>query len=131
MNKNENDYKTVIQVDGEPVFKKALTEEEIKKAMTEEPEIFTRWADPTIYEKDKEIERLNNDIKILLKENDNKEKVIIKYENIINEAIDKAKTMKASMLLDTVDGIDIDSQFVHNLFELIDFLEKKELKEGK
>ena len=38
--------------------------------------------------------------------------------------------MKASMLLDAVDGIDIDSQFVHALFELIDFLEK-ELKEGK
>ena len=60
-------------------------------------------------QKDKEIERLNN---------------------IIFEAIDKAKTMKASMLLDAVDGIDIDSQFVHALFELIDFLEK-ELKEGK
>ena len=57
---NENDYKTVIQVDGIPVIKETLTDEEIKKAMTEEPEIFTRWADPTIYEKDKEIERLNN-----------------------------------------------------------------------
>ena len=32
-----------------------------------------------------EIERLNNDIKILLKENENKEKVILKYDNIINE----------------------------------------------
>ena len=35
--------------------------------------------------KNKEIERLNNDIKILLKENENKEKVILKYDNIINE----------------------------------------------
>lgn len=32
-----------------------------------------------------EIERLNNDIKILLKENESKEKVILKYNNIINE----------------------------------------------
>ena len=32
-----------------------------------------------------EIERLNNDIKILLKENENKEKVIIKQNNIIEE----------------------------------------------
>ena len=32
-----------------------------------------------------EIKRLNNDIKILLKENENKEKVILKYDNIINE----------------------------------------------
>lgn len=36
-------------------------------------------------EKDKEIERLNNDIKELLKENSNKEKVILKQDNIINE----------------------------------------------
>ena len=32
-----------------------------------------------------EIERLNNDIKELLKENSNKEKVIIAQDNIINE----------------------------------------------
>ena len=35
--------------------------------------------------KDKEIERLNNDIKELLKENSNKEKVIIAQDNIIKE----------------------------------------------
>lgn len=34
-----------------------------------------------------EIERLNNDIKVLLKENENKEKVIKAQDNIINEAI--------------------------------------------
>ena len=39
-------------------------------------------------EVDEEIERLNNDIKILLKENGNKEKVILKYDNIIKEAIE-------------------------------------------
>ena len=36
-------------------------------------------------DKDKEIEILNNDIKILLKENNNKEKVILKYRDIINQ----------------------------------------------
>lgn len=33
----------------------------------------------------REIERLNNDIKVLLKENENKEKVIKAQDNIINE----------------------------------------------
>ena len=36
-------------------------------------------------EKNKEIERLNNDIKELLKENENKEKVIKAQDNIIKE----------------------------------------------
>ena len=39
----------------------------------------------------KEIERLNNDIKVLLKENSNKEKVIIAQNNIINKAIEYIK----------------------------------------
>ena len=55
----EKDYKTIIQIDGEPVFKETLTEEEIKKAMTDKS-IF----ELTIEEKDKEIERLNNIISI-------------------------------------------------------------------
>ena len=55
---NENDYKTIIQIDGVPVIKETLTEEEIKKAMTDKS-IF----ELTIEEKDKEIERLNNIIK--------------------------------------------------------------------
>lgn len=38
---------------------------------------------------EKEIERLNNDIKELLKENSNKEKVIKIQDNIINKAIKK------------------------------------------
>ena len=41
--------------------------------------------DSELKEKDKEIERLNNDIKELLKENGNKEKVIKAQENIIKE----------------------------------------------
>ena len=35
-----------------------------------------------------EIKRLNNDIKILLKENEIKEKVISKYEELTNKAIE-------------------------------------------
>ena len=38
-----------------------------------------------VEEKNKEIERLNNDIKVLLKENENKEKVIKAQDNIIKE----------------------------------------------
>ena len=38
-----------------------------------------------IAELEKENQRLNDDIKILLKENEAKEKVIIKYENVLNE----------------------------------------------
>ena len=52
---NDNDYKTIITIDREPLFKEALTEEEIKKAMTDKS-IFQI----TLEEKDKEIERLNN-----------------------------------------------------------------------
>ena len=38
-----------------------------------------------LQEKNDEIERLNNDIKVLLKENENKEKVIKAQDNIIKE----------------------------------------------
>ena len=37
------------------------------------------------YNLKEENQRLNNDIKILLKENEAKEKVIIKYDNVLNE----------------------------------------------
>lgn len=59
---NDNDYKTIITIDREPLFKEALTEEEIKKAMTDKS-IF----EITLESKDKEIERLNNIIKIMEK----------------------------------------------------------------
>lgn len=57
---NENNYKTIITIDREPLFKEVLTEEEIKKAMTDKS-IF----ELTIKEKDKEIEKLNNIIEEL------------------------------------------------------------------
>ncbi len=44
--------------------------------------------------KDKEIERLHNEIKTLLKENGNKEKVIIKQNNIIDELKDDSRVLK-------------------------------------
>lgn len=50
---NENDYKTVIQVDGIPIIKEALTDEELEIAMNKKS-IF----ELTLEEKDKEIERL-------------------------------------------------------------------------
>lgn len=60
-----------------------------------------------------EIERLNNDIKILLQENGNKEKVIKAQDNIIKEAreyvsriiIDETYTKCISEILDKV-GVD-------------------------
>lgn len=45
---------------------------------------------------DKEIERLNNDIKELLKENSNKEKVIKIQDNIINKANEYIKVCKSN-----------------------------------
>ncbi len=77
---NENDYKTIIQIDGEPVFKETLTEEEIKKAMTDKS-IF----ELTIEEKDKEIERLKNIIKELSKDVDMWNRKYNEQFNIINE----------------------------------------------
>lgn len=72
---NENDYKTTIQIDGEPVFKETLTEEEIKKAM-ECKSIF----EITVEEKDKEIDRLNN--------------IINELEKELNKKIEAIKTIK-------------------------------------
>ena len=59
-------------------------QEEIKR-LKEEYVILQNASDEVEEEKDKEIERLNNDIKELLKENGNKEKVIKKQDNIIKE----------------------------------------------
>ena len=60
----------------------------IKKELQQElnrTKVVLDYARQEIKEKDKEIERLNNDIKVLLKENSNKEKVIKTQDNIINE----------------------------------------------
>ena len=60
---NENDYKTVIQVDGAPIIKEALTDEQIANSMLNKVELESK-----LQEKDKEIERLNNIINELEKE---------------------------------------------------------------
>ena len=79
---NENDYKTIIQIDGEPVFKEAITEEQLKKAM-EGKSIF----EIAIEEKDKEIERLNN--------------IIDELEKYINEQMERSDYTR----LDTFDDV--------------------------
>ena len=58
--------------------------EEIKR-LKEEYMMLQNASDKVEEGKDREIERLNNDIKVLLKENENKEKVIKAQDNIIKE----------------------------------------------
>ena len=67
-------------------FKKQVEEknEEIER-LKEEYVMLQNASDEVEEEKNKEIERLNNDIKVLLKENENKEKVIKAQDNIIKE----------------------------------------------
>ena len=84
----ENEYKTIITIDGKPVFKEELTEEQIKKAMTNKS-IF----EITLEEKDKEIEQLNNII------NEIEAIVYADISNIdcrisIQEKLDKLKELK-------------------------------------
>lgn len=50
------------------------------------------WVNKKVYDMAEEIERLNNDIKELLKENGNKEKVIKAQDNIIKEVREYIET---------------------------------------
>lgn len=77
---NENDYKTIITVDGEPLFKEALTEEEIKKAMTDKS-IF----EIILEEKDKEIERLSKEVDMWNKKYNEQIDIINELEKYIQE----------------------------------------------
>ena len=84
-------------------------QEEIER-LKEEYMILQNASDEVEEEKDKEIERLNNDIKELLKENSNKEKVIIAQDNIIKEVreyIGIDENIKKSCDIYDVNGIDI------------------------
>lgn len=56
-------------------------------------------------ELEQEIERLNNDIKELLKENGNKEKVIIKQDNIIGKAIEYIKQIRIQHIDQPYDNV--------------------------
>lgn len=75
-------YTTLEYVDREEVssagtpFTSTSIGKEIKELLEGEKTFNSIW---------KENQRLNNDIKILLKENEAKEKVIIKYDNVLNE----------------------------------------------
>ena len=51
------------------------------------------WVNKKVYDMAEEKERLNNDIKVLLKENENKEKVIKAQDNIIKEVREYVKSM--------------------------------------
>lgn len=75
-----------------------------------------------INECQKEIERLNNDIKELLKENGNKEKVIKAQDNIINELEKYLEEIKDRVIMY---GIDDDTYKTTNLYRDI----KNKIKE--
>ena len=61
-----------------------MTNEEVQEIIDRAEDEYDRLKD-RVHEQYDEIERLNNDIKELLKENSNKEKVIIAQDNIIKE----------------------------------------------
>ena len=73
---NENDNMTIVQIDGVPVFKEAITEEQLK-----EKSIF----EITIEEKDKEIDKLNNRIHALEKHNEKLQQEAQKYFDLLME----------------------------------------------
>ena len=63
----------------------------IDDVVLRKPETFTHWVDPTIEEKDKEIERLNNIINELEK--------YMRYERINDGQIDEWTIMEIQMKL--------------------------------
>lgn len=69
----------------EDLFQMLADKDEEIKRLKEEYMILQNASDEVEEGKDREIERLNNDIKVLLKENENKEKVIKAQDNIIKE----------------------------------------------
>ena len=74
----DNKYKEVVEY----VIQRR-NEIENKEDYISEQQTINMWINK-LEEKDKEIDRLNNDIKILLNENENKEKVIKKQQEEIN-----------------------------------------------
>ena len=83
------------------------------------PTMVIRTQAETIELQEKEIERLNNDIKELLKENGNKEKVIIAQDNIIKEAKEEIEYFELQAKhLD--DNIYLDEKLTNKLLEILD-----------
>ena len=68
-----------------------------------------------------EIERLNNEIKTLLKENGNKEKVIKAQDNIIKEV--RAKLYDLNYKVKEIHNVPFD---ISEIFEMIEILDKEE-----
>lgn len=72
---------------------------------------------------EEENQRLNNDIKVLLKENEAKEKVIIKQDNVLNEL---EKWLEDKLNLVCGCGLTID--YIYAFEDVLDYL--NELKES-
>lgn len=70
-----------------------------------------------------ENQRLNDDIKILLKENETKEKVIIKQNNVLNE-LEKWLEDKQNLVC----GCGITTDYIYAFEDVLNYL--KELKES-
>ena len=74
-------------------------------------------ADNVIKSQYKEIERLNNDIKILLQENGNKEKVIKAQDNIIKEV---KEYIEENLCYSTCDGMKYTIPSGKDILEILD-----------
>jgi hypothetical protein len=117
MNKEEYDkYKKVVdELDGYDIcdeFNLGTYELKNEKKLLEIVLMYYFKNQDELQEKDKEIERLNNEIKTLLKENGNKEKVIIKQNNIINEleeSIQKEIDRTNKLILEDISMIEINN----------------------
>lgn len=76
-----------------------------------------------------EIERLNNDIKELLKENSNKEKVIIAQDNIIKEVREELNKIDSATYQGDTDKktyYKYEQTRIQKLLEILDKLNKEE-----
>jgi len=100
---------------------------------TQEPELLTRWIDPTIEEKDNEIEKLNNIIYIktnriqqLMKRLSKRQEKVDRLNNIIDEIRKIVKHEKEE--LDKFKGVDLLINTYQQVFGVM--LEMLELKEG-
>ena len=71
-----------------------------------------------------EFDRLNNDIKILLKENGNKEKVIIKQDNIIKEVREYIKENTLNYYTD-IEETNEEFELICDPQELLEILDKE------
>lgn len=74
----------------------------------------------------KDYERLcfsiSRDIENVLNENQ-------QLKAVIEEVRDKILTMKASIMIDVIDGIDVDSAFITDIHKIVNFMDEKMNKE--